>query len=561
MRVITFYSFKGGVGRTLACANFGKYLAKAGQKVVLLDMDLEAPGLDAKLFPDATTSISNGVIDQLTAFQNGLSLPSLSPIPIDLPEEVTQHGGRLHLMPAGNYFDLNGYYKALSNLDWDLLLKSEEGLAFWFDFLKRIEDQFQPNVLVIDSRTGITEVSGLCTQVLPDTVLLLTSTSPESVRGTRRIYERIASSRLIKEGRGTRNKVDLRVVLTRVPRQQKEDFEAFDRKMMLMLNLEVPRLYYIFADSELATSEYIAMDRPGGKEQSIHTDYVHLFASLNPEDTVGYVKSRLAAFREGLTVRKERESRRVIQELLTLFPRSEVYLEAARYYRLVKEPEESIASYLRYLREVPYSKEIILEFAEVCIAAPQAAIIDLRETVVRYLSALGPTLMEPQVLSLYCTLASTPEELQSIVASIEDDPAKVTTQQYRGTLFRALGELQQWDKLVKSATDVDLKDPVVQRLVAKAHANLHSPEKAIQIIRRIPMRDPTEILPLLEIFYDLRTDMSKSDIRKAIAENRNMETYLTHYATALMDHPSFSRKTDGQLRAWIRDLLSEKKGS
>jgi MinD-like ATPase involved in chromosome partitioning or flagellar assembly len=561
MRVITFYSFKGGVGRTLACANFGKYLAKAGQKVVLLDMDLEAPGLDAKLFPDAATGISSGVLDQLTAFQNGLPLPSLSPIPIDLPEEVTQHGGRLQLIPAGNYFDLNRYYKALSNLDWDLLLKTEEGLAFWFDFLKRIEDQFQPDVLVIDSRTGITEVSGLCTQVLPDTVLLLTSTSPESLRGTKRIYETIATSRLIKEGRGPRNKVDLRVVLTRVPRRQKEDFDAFDRKMMLMLNLEVPRLFYIFADEELATSEYIAMDRAGGKEQSIHTDYVHLFASLNPEDTVGYVKSRLSAFREGLTVRKERESRRVIQELLTLFPRSEVYLEAARYYRLVKEPEESIAVYLRYLKDVPYNKEIILEFAEVCVAAPQAAVLDQRESVVRYLSTLGPSLMEPQVLSLYCTLVSTPEQLQSIVASVEEDPSKLTTQQYRGTLFRALGELQQWDKLLKGATDVDLKDPVVQRLAAKAHANLHSPEKALQIIRRLPMRDPAEVMPLMEILYDLRTDMSTRDIRKAIAENRHIETYLTHYAAALMDHPSFARKANGELRAWIRELLSEKKGA
>ena len=50
MRAVTFYSYKGGVGRTLACANFGLYLAKMGQKVVLMDMDFEAPGLDSK-FP------------------------------------------------------------------------------------------------------------------------------------------------------------------------------------------------------------------------------------------------------------------------------------------------------------------------------------------------------------------------------------------------------------------------------------------------------------------------------------------------------------------------------
>src|SRR5882762_11144508 len=103
MRVITFYSYKGGVGRTLACANFGKYLAKTGQKVVLADMDFEAPGLDSKFFSDGTTNISNGLLDQITAFQQGLPLPNLSPILIALPEEIIRSGGRLQLIPSGNY--------------------------------------------------------------------------------------------------------------------------------------------------------------------------------------------------------------------------------------------------------------------------------------------------------------------------------------------------------------------------------------------------------------------------------------------------------------------------
>ena len=46
-------------------------------------------------------------------------------------------------------------------------------------------------------------------------------------------------------------------------------------------------------------------------------------------------------------VTNDEPSRRVIQELLTLFPRAEVYLEAARYYRLVKEAEDSVVNYLR----------------------------------------------------------------------------------------------------------------------------------------------------------------------------------------------------------------------
>src|SRR5439155_22865104 len=115
-------------------------------------------------------------------------------------------------------------------------------------------------------------------------------------------------------------------------------------------------------------------------------------------------RSRLASFREGLTLRKEADSRRVIQELLTLFPRPDVYLEAARYYRLVKESEEAIVNYLHYLQSAPSHKEIILELAEICAAVPRAAISEYRDPVVAHLATVDPNAMEPQVLSLFCAL-------------------------------------------------------------------------------------------------------------------------------------------------------------
>ena len=557
MRIVTFYSYKGGVGRTLACANFGIYLAKTGQKVVLADMDFEAPGLDSKFFSDATTNISNGLLDQISAFQKGLPLPSLSPIPIGLTEEVARSGGVLQLIPAGNYDSPHKYYETLSSLDWNLLLRSEEGLSFWFELVSRIKTQFDPDVLVIDSRTGITEIGGLCTQVLPDTVLLLSSTSPESMAGTRRMYEIIKNSQVVKEIRGNRPPIDLRVVLTRVPRQ--ESPELLDRKLKLRLNLEVPRLYYVFADGQLATEEYLAMNSSAGKAQSMLSDYVELFASLNPEDTVDYVRSRLTSFREGLTLRKETESRRVIQELLTLFPRTEVYLEAARYFRLVKESDEAIGNYLHYLKNSPNNKEIILELAEVCVGAPRATVTEHRESIVRHLSTFGPANMDAQTLSLYCGLTSSPEKLQLIVVAIEDDPAKLTAQPYRVILFRALSELAQWERLVASATDLDLKDVAIQRILAKAYAKLHAPEKALRILHTLPVREPADVLPVMDIFYDLRADVDKATIRKAIQENRHLESYLTHYVRVGMDRTPYARSDDREFKSWYRDLLADEK--
>lgn len=44
----TFYSFKGGVGRSMAMANVADILARRGLRVLAIDFDLEAPGLDRK---------------------------------------------------------------------------------------------------------------------------------------------------------------------------------------------------------------------------------------------------------------------------------------------------------------------------------------------------------------------------------------------------------------------------------------------------------------------------------------------------------------------------------
>ncbi len=46
MYVITFYSFKGGVGRTMALVNVAAELVRRGRKVLVVDFDLEAPGLE-----------------------------------------------------------------------------------------------------------------------------------------------------------------------------------------------------------------------------------------------------------------------------------------------------------------------------------------------------------------------------------------------------------------------------------------------------------------------------------------------------------------------------------
>ncbi len=69
METITFYSYKGGVGRTLAMANIALYLSRFGLDVCLIDFDLEAPGLHYKLanFLDIK-KIKEGMVDFIYDF-------------------------------------------------------------------------------------------------------------------------------------------------------------------------------------------------------------------------------------------------------------------------------------------------------------------------------------------------------------------------------------------------------------------------------------------------------------------------------------------------------------
>ena len=62
MFTVTFYSFKGGVGRTLALMNVAAELAKTGNNVAVLDFDLEAPGLNTfECFKDDLSKL--GLLD------------------------------------------------------------------------------------------------------------------------------------------------------------------------------------------------------------------------------------------------------------------------------------------------------------------------------------------------------------------------------------------------------------------------------------------------------------------------------------------------------------------
>src|SRR5580658_5977806 len=101
METVAFYSYKGGVGRSLLLANAARFLATLGKSVVALDFDLEAPGLHYKLIGTQSTKSSaflGGAVPYLIATAEGaISPPLLEEHLITVPVPVDA-GGWLGLM-------------------------------------------------------------------------------------------------------------------------------------------------------------------------------------------------------------------------------------------------------------------------------------------------------------------------------------------------------------------------------------------------------------------------------------------------------------------------------
>src|SRR5215467_8868015 len=60
--IITFYSYKGGVGRSMALANVAVLLARRRKTVLAVDWDLEAPGLPRYFLSLTTIKEGSGLL-------------------------------------------------------------------------------------------------------------------------------------------------------------------------------------------------------------------------------------------------------------------------------------------------------------------------------------------------------------------------------------------------------------------------------------------------------------------------------------------------------------------
>lgn len=185
---IVFFSIKGGVGRSTALAATAWSLAQAGKRVLVLDLDLESPGLSSALLPPERQpmyGITDWLVEDLVG--NGdVVLDSM------VATSNLSHDGEIHVVPA--HGAEHGEYIAKLGRVWMPKLHADGRRETWSARLERLlqalEARVRPDVVLIDSRSGIDEIASACiTDMGANLILLFALEGEQTWNGYRMLFE------------------------------------------------------------------------------------------------------------------------------------------------------------------------------------------------------------------------------------------------------------------------------------------------------------------------------------------------------------------------------------
>jgi MinD-like ATPase involved in chromosome partitioning or flagellar assembly len=173
----------------MALANVAVLLARRGKKVLAVDWDLEAPGLPryfAYLKPKQDglgllqLLLTRGNSDSSSDYKSYLS-----------KVEDTDSGMSFDVLPSGHEADPD-YSRNLERFDWHTFFREGGG-----DFFEKLRAQWKAeyDIVLIDSRTGLTDSGGICTIQMPDIVVAMFTANYQSLYGVRDVMRLAQQSR------------------------------------------------------------------------------------------------------------------------------------------------------------------------------------------------------------------------------------------------------------------------------------------------------------------------------------------------------------------------------
>ena len=198
---IVFFSIKGGVGRSTALAASAWALARAGKRVLVMDLDLESPGLSSSLLPpdrQPRYGITDWLVEDLV--DNGNLLLG----DMYATSNLTT-AGEIFLVPA--HGSDPGEYVAKLGRVWmpkvDAQMRSESWSARLNRLIYSLDGHIRPDVILVDSRAGIDEVAAACvTDLGAHTVLMFAIQGQQTWTGYRALFSHWQQREVITKIRG-----------------------------------------------------------------------------------------------------------------------------------------------------------------------------------------------------------------------------------------------------------------------------------------------------------------------------------------------------------------------
>lgn len=395
MITISFYSYKGGVGRSLTLANLGVYLAQFGARVTMVDFDLEAPGLHYKLSPQGPIAVDGrGLAGMLADVSRGVSLhdidwdlgvdvTSQAEVPPAEDEDIDQPSGELFLIPAGDPLQQE-YWQDLAAIDWERLFTagSRPGVAALATLKEKIEEHHRPDVLLVDSRTGITPGGGVSTTLLPNVVVMMMLNTPEHLDGSKLVISAVTGAK-----RPSGYAPEVVPVLSRYtspaeaedrlspaspryrpsrehrrrPPLRDEDIPLGDLFASLTAELSeaaTTRIHeplVLHSDLALQHHEHLtfgpnAQSDAGPMGQALLEDYLRLFAALVPRETFLRYLTGVREQARAILLDNPEDAVRTLESLATLVGDEDAFVDLVKVYVLRRESRNLLLAAERLYR-------------------------------------------------------------------------------------------------------------------------------------------------------------------------------------------------------------------
>ncbi len=213
--IVTFYSFKGGVGRTTTLVACAWQLARAGKRVIVIDLDLEAPGVGSVLGAKSQRGVVDFLVDELATGKAELDGCWST------ADELGKDKDRVLVVSAGT---LNaGYLEKLGRLDFigaSPAAHQQQGPASPIEkalrallqklAALRFHDGQCADYIFIDARAGLHDLAGLSLHRLAHVDVLAGRGNAQSYAGLSLSFETLVKRK------GAQN-VECILVQTMVP--------------------------------------------------------------------------------------------------------------------------------------------------------------------------------------------------------------------------------------------------------------------------------------------------------------------------------------------------------